>query len=605
MNGAGAEVTLSDVKMPELVDLYQPPRRCCISNRQPFVQELRKLCKFAIPITITGMLSTAMTLVSVIFTGRLGENELAAVGLALSIFNVTGFSIMHGLLSTSITIFSQTFGSGNKFQMGTELQKAFYIASICCLCCWGIFLSIEPLLLVIRINPLIAKMAAEYLVYMMPAMIFASIASVMEKYVQSQNKMMPPLVVGAITNVINAILHYLLLFQAKLGIKGSAISQSTSFLCAASLMMAYFYFSKLYKNTWNGFSHEMWYDWGNWLKLGIPGLAMIALKWWYFELGLILVGTVGVTELATQALLINLNQVIYQLLSVGLGVACSIIVGQSLGAGKASAPPSTIFAGLLLTTSGMVTVAILLVVLRWHVPKIFTSDPGVISRAAQCLPLLSVFLIFEGAVGVMGGAFRGAGLQPVGALIVFVCLYLFSGPLGFWLLLSTPLKLMGLWVGFVSGLFAMSSVYLIVLLRTNWQQQTVLAAERTSTRKNESHDDQTDIVQTISDDADISVDEKNELRENYSDPSVTEHAVENGHSRHLPFRILVSRGLLTFSMLLVFVCGLTLKLSLPLSDVFGSYCLHANGTFVSIPSNFTTDDIDIFARTKNCTIFTP
>ncbi|VDD80914.1 unnamed protein product [Mesocestoides corti] len=344
-----------------------------------------------------------------------------------------------------------------------------------------------------------------------------------------------------------------------------------------------------------GFSHEMWYDWGNWLKLGIPGLAMIALKWWYFELGLIL---------------------------VGLGVACSIIVGQSLGAGKASAPPSTIFAGLLLTTSGMVTVAILLVVLRWHVPKIFTSDPGVISRAAQCLPLLSVFLIFEGAVGVMGGAFRGAGLQPVGALIVFVCLYLFSGPLGFWLLLSTPLKLMGLWVGFVSGLFAMSSVYLIVLLRTNWQQQTVLVysnshistklfkplrchAERTSTRKNESHDDQTDIVQTISDDADISVDEKNELRENYSDPSVTEHAVENGHSRHLPFRILVSRGLLTFSMLLVFVCGLTLKLSLPLSDVFGSYCLHANGTFVSIPSNFTTDDIDIFARTKNCTIFTP
>ncbi len=83
----------------------------------------------------------------------------------------------------------------------------------------------------------------------------------------------------------------------------------------------------------------MWHDWGSWLKLGIPGLAMIALKWWFFELCLILVGestslqvylvllnrvftihslfsgTVGVTELAAQTLLINLNQMMYNLVS--------------------------------------------------------------------------------------------------------------------------------------------------------------------------------------------------------------------------------------------------------------------------------------------------
>lgn len=49
----------------------------------------------------------AMGIVSVIFTGKLGENELAAAGLALSVFNVTGFSITQGLLSTCITVFSQ------------------------------------------------------------------------------------------------------------------------------------------------------------------------------------------------------------------------------------------------------------------------------------------------------------------------------------------------------------------------------------------------------------------------------------------------------------------------------------------------------------------
>ncbi|KAM3183114.1 hypothetical protein ACTXT7_011002 [Hymenolepis weldensis] len=284
-------------------------------------------------------------------------------------------------LLISVPIVNPTFGSGNKYRMGIELQKALYISSICCVCFWGVFLSIEPLLLAIKINPLIAK--------------------------------------------------------------GSAIAQSASYLCASILMFSYLYFSKLYKNTWNGYSHAMWYDWGSWLKLGIPGLAMIALKWWYFEIGLILVGVIGVTELAAQTLLININQTLYNLLSVGLGIACSIIVGQSLGAGEAAIPPVTIFAGLFLTCTGMSLAAVLLLALRWHVPKIFTADPKVIAIAAQCMPLLCVFLIFEGAVGVMGGAMRGAGLQPLGALTIFVCLYLLSAPLGFSLLIKSNLKLVG------------------------------------------------------------------------------------------------------------------------------------------------------------------
>lgn len=91
----------------------------------------------------------------------------------------------------------------------------------------------------------------------------------------------------------------------------------------------------------------------------------------------------------------------------------------------------------------------------------------VVELAARCMPLLCVFIIFEGAVvrtdslslniemkdlppccclhlqGVMGGAMRGAGLQPLGALTIFICLYIFSAPLGFSLLLKSSLKLMG------------------------------------------------------------------------------------------------------------------------------------------------------------------
>ncbi|VDL62150.1 unnamed protein product [Hymenolepis diminuta] len=550
------------------------------------------------------MLVATMSIACVVFVGRLGERELAAVGLALSIFNVTGFSVMHGLLSTCITVFSQTYGSGNKFRMGIELQKALYITSICCVCCWGVFLSIEPLLLAIKINPLIAKMAAEYLVYMIPAIFFASVVSVLEKYIQSQNKMLPPVIIWAIVNTVNASLHYVLLFPLKTGIKGSAIAQSASYLCASILMLSYLYFSKLYKNTWNGYSHAMWYEWGSWLKLGIPGLAMIALKWWYFEIGLILVGIIGVTELAAQTLLININQTLYNLLSVGLGIACSIIVGQSLGAGEAAIPPVTLFAGLFLTCTGMSLAAVLLLALRWHVPKIFTADPKVIAIAAQCMPLLCVFLIFEGAVGVMGGAMRGAGLQPVGALTIFVCLYLLSAPLGFSLLIKSKLKLMGLWIGFATGLFLISTVYLILLLRTNWHKQIEQAAKRTKKQI-----EQTDSFNSIEILA-ISSEEESSIKKNDSDSNLIQETLETGSATEKEQSvgyIIVSRGLFTAGMVLVFVAGLILKLYIPLSDVFGIACLRKNGTFLWVPKANASDSISlgIFAANENCTIFTP
>lgn len=90
-----------------------------------------------------------------------------------------------------------------------------------------------------------------------------------------------------------------------------------------------------------------------------------------------------------------------------------------------------------------------------------------IAVTAECLPLLGVFLVFEGAVvsksfvylmnktyfllisyfslqGVLGGAIRGAGLQPFGAVTIFTCLYIISAPLGFTLLLKSELKLKGM-----------------------------------------------------------------------------------------------------------------------------------------------------------------
>lgn len=57
--------------------------------------------------TITSLIAFLSGPISVIFCGRLGKEALATVGLAVSVFNVTGLSVITGLLSAADTLFSQ------------------------------------------------------------------------------------------------------------------------------------------------------------------------------------------------------------------------------------------------------------------------------------------------------------------------------------------------------------------------------------------------------------------------------------------------------------------------------------------------------------------
>ncbi|EUB54246.1 Multidrug and toxin extrusion protein [Echinococcus granulosus] len=56
---------------------------------------------------LTSMSNYAAVPISLFFLGRLGKTELAAGGLAISIFHVAGISIIFGLLTASETLFSQ------------------------------------------------------------------------------------------------------------------------------------------------------------------------------------------------------------------------------------------------------------------------------------------------------------------------------------------------------------------------------------------------------------------------------------------------------------------------------------------------------------------
>ncbi len=84
-----------------------------------------------------------------------------------------------------------------------------------------------------------------------------------------------------------------------------------------------------------------------------------------------------------------------------------------------------------------------------------------------CCPLLPLPLV------TLTGA-HGA-LQNVGAVVSLVGYNVLVIPMSFLLALVAGMHLQGLWLGMVLSYTAMGAVYLLVVLRTNWQRCAVVA----------------------------------------------------------------------------------------------------------------------------------
>lgn len=95
----------------------------------------------------------------------------------------------------------------------------------------------------------------------------------------------------------------------------------------------------------------------------------------------------------------------------------------------------------------------MLSVFRYHIPRLFTTDPEVIEIVARTLPVCAVMQLFDGMAAVSHGLLRGIGRQEFGGYANLVCYYVVALPISFGLGFGLDWELTGLWIGVSFGLF--------------------------------------------------------------------------------------------------------------------------------------------------------
>ena len=283
------------------------------------------------------ILEQLVFVISLFFVGHIKGKEalsLEATGLAVSIINITVYSIGLGMTSAIDTVASQAYGAKNFKKVGVMLQRGICMLGLAMLLVFALWVNIESFLNMLQQPPCVIQLSKQYIQIYMAAVPALYLFIVLQKYLQVQNIVLPFIATALTMNITSAILHYIFIYVANMGVRGAALAVVIALYSSLSLLILIIIVFKLYKKTWFGWSRDCLNGWWEFVRYGVPGLVMICFEWWSFEIGYLVLGTAedGPLQQGVHAILMSLVTVAF-IVPYSLGIAVTIRIGNELGAG--------------------------------------------------------------------------------------------------------------------------------------------------------------------------------------------------------------------------------------------------------------------------------
>lgn len=206
---------------------------------------------------------------------------------------------------------------------------------------------------------------------------------------------------------MNAVLNYLLIYTAGLGVTGAAIASAVSYVAGGSLM-----FAAYWKNPYLCWRKQQFRLNGEILKEGatlalpVLGTSLVSCMGYVVFAGM--VSGMGTTTFAAHSIAVSAEEIFY-IPGFGLRTATSALVGISLGENNRKKFEVVSIESILLTVFNMFLSGITLYIVAFPLMCIFTSSRNVAALGAEMLRLVAFSEPFFGLMIVMEGIFYGLG----------------------------------------------------------------------------------------------------------------------------------------------------------------------------------------------------
>jgi MATE family multidrug resistance protein len=395
--------------------------------------DMGAVAALALPLMLNSAVQLVLNLTDAWFIGRLSVEAMAALG-ATHFLAIVFFLAFGGVGLCIQTLVAQAYGA----RANRRASRATWWGLWAALCTLPPFLAValpaRPLLGLFGLDPAVQDLAAQYWT---PRLLGGPLAVglwAVSGFFNGIGRTRVTLVVMLVVAVVNALLNELLIFRLGLGMAGSAWATTASLGLGCALIVALFLSAALQadyrtRRTWHASAKGLRQVFALGIPTGVfPAVDLVAIS--LFQLMQVRLGTV---EGAATQIVMMLTAIAY-LPAIGIAMAGTTLVGQSIGAGDRA------WAGRLgdriiaLTTAYMGAVGILIGLGGpWLIP-LFTdpADPAAAAVLAAGLRLVWIagaYQVFDALNLASAFCLRGAGDVRAPTLYVIALAWLGFVPL--------------------------------------------------------------------------------------------------------------------------------------------------------------------------------
>jgi len=432
-------------------------------------QELRATTALAAPLALANLLQMLTYAIDVIFIARLGELELAASALAVSLFGLVLWALT-SLSGAVAPLIAEAIGAQipSPRPVRRSVRMALWVAVLSGLVGMAICMLLDPIMRASGQQSEIIVLANEYNFVIIFSMIPMLLSAVLRNFVAALGRPIFATAVAALGIGVNALGNYAFIFgklgAPELGLTGAAVATILTALFSLSVYIIAIRLDPAL-HRFRVFVRLFTPDWARLrtiLRLGIPITLTVTAEAGIFGAAAFMMGRFGAAELAGHTVALQLAALAFQI-PFGVGQAAAIRVGYHYGArdpaGIARAGWVALVIGtgfMSLTASAMVLFPELLLAIYLD-PK-DAANAALVGFALQYLVLAAIFQLADGVQAVTAGALRG--LQDT-RIPMWIAIFSYWVP-GFGLAVGlgffTPLEGVGVWIGLAAGLFCTATL---------------------------------------------------------------------------------------------------------------------------------------------------
>jgi len=430
--------------------------------------------RLAWPLALANLLQMLVHAVDVIFVARLGEVELAASALGISVFGLLmwAFSGLPGIVAALI---AEELGRRRHAvrEVRRSVRMALWLAVAAgivgmAVCWYG-----EQFMLATGQSAHLSERAGAFLRIIMWAMIPMILASVLRNFVSALGRPVFATAITALALGASVLGNYAFVFgnlgAPALGLEGSALASVTTalFVLACYLiaiardrrMRRYHVFGNWWRPEWDRLRDL--------IRLGSPVMVIIIAEAGLFSGAAFLMGRIGASELAGHTVALQVAALAFQI-PFGVGQAVTIRVGYHYGAGDREAIGRAGWVGIAMGGSFMCLTAALMIfapflLLRIYVDPALAANAAMVGFAIRYMKVAAAFQLFDGIQAVAAGALRGLQDTRVPMMIAIFSYWVPGYGVAIWLGFYTTWQGTGVWIGLATGL-----VFAAALLTWRW-----------------------------------------------------------------------------------------------------------------------------------------